>query len=106
QLRGEVEGPALEPSVEGLDAQGIPGQEEAARPPVVEGDGEDPIQAGDQLGAVLLPEMDHHLGVAPAPEGVAVGLEPGPQFPEVVDLTIDHGDDGPVLVPQGERAWR
>src|SRR6185312_4492963 len=81
---------ALEP-VEGLDAERVAGGEEGLVALVPEGEAEDPVEAGDAVGAPLLVGVDYHLAVGVRRKSVAGGLELGPHAEVVVDLAV--GDD-------------
>src|SRR5262249_2995921 len=57
-------------------------------------------QVLDEVGSVLLVEMDNDLGVGIRGEPVSPRLETGPQIPVVVDLAVEHDPDRAVLVGQ------
>ena len=62
---------------------------------------EHPPQEREHPGPLVLVEMNQDFGIALRAEGVTSGLEPAPQRGEVVDLAIEDGPDGAVLI--GER---
>ena len=84
--------------VQRLHPEPVPGQEETALPPVVDGEREDPPQQGDHLLAGFLVQVDEDLGVRGAAEAVAAALQLGGELPVVVDLAIVDDPDAPILV--------
>ena len=65
---------------------------------VPDGEGKHPPEPFNQALAVLLVQVDEHLGITPGDEGMSLGDQLGPQFPEVVDLTVHHDSNRAVLV--------
>ena len=110
--------------VEGLDAEAVPRQHEAAAVPLGEGEGEHAEEVVDASGAPLTVGLGDHLGVGVGEEAVAQPAELLAQVAVVVDaaveddgqtqLGIDHGlgagrrevDDGEPPMGQGHRARR
>src|SRR5438552_14050604 len=60
---------------------------------------EHPAQAGCERLAVLLVQVEQHLGVAARAESMAGPLELAPQLAVVVDLAVLDDVNRPVLVP-------
>ena len=75
QLRGEGEPCRDEPVVERLDPEAVAGQQQPPLALVPEGDREHPPQPLDEAVAVLLVEVDQHLGVAVGREAVPAALQ-------------------------------
>src|SRR6478736_3298919 len=59
------------------------------------------MQAGNHLVSLLLVEMHEHFRVAVRPEAVSGGLELPAEAAVVVDLPVEHDDDGAVFVTDG-----
>ncbi len=78
-------------------AEVVPGAEEEALATVVQDHGELPVEAGDEVGAVLLVQVRYDFGVAGTLEHVPLGDEFGAQLALVVDLAGGHRDDAAVL---------
>ena len=75
--------------VQRLHAEGIARDEHVAGAAVEEGDGEDPVEAREHALALLEIEVEDHLGVGVAAEGVSLGLEFAAELAVVVDLAVE-----------------
>ena len=64
-------------------------------------EGKHAAQLGGQCRAVLLIAVDDDLGVAVGLEDVPLGLQLGAQVHEVVNFTVEHADDGAILIVHG-----
>ncbi len=80
-----------------LLSQTVARQHEPATARVPHRQREHPVQVLDEPGAVLLVEVDDHLGVAAGGEPVTGRLEPLTQLEVVVDLAVEDHDRVPVL---------
>ena len=98
QLGREAQLAADVPVVERLDPVAVAREHEAAARRVPDRDREHPAQPLGEAGAVLLVEVDEHLGVGVRAEGVAGALELVAQLGVVVDLAVLDDDDAAVLV--------
>ena len=98
QLGREAQLAADVPVVERLDPVAVAREHEAAARGVPDRDREHPAQPLGEAGAVLLVEMDEHLGVGVRAEGVPGALELVAQLGVVVDLAVLDDDDAAVLV--------
>jgi|GEM_PF-2979899 len=74
--------------IEGLLADGIPGQDQAAVPAVKDGESEHAAQPADELQAEFLVEVDHDLGVALRAEGAAAALQFSAQLGKIVHFAV------------------
>ena len=84
--------------VQRLDPEAVAREHEPPPLAVPDRDGEHPAQALGEARAVLLVEVDEHLGVrVRRAEHVARALELGAQLGVVVDLAVLDDDDAPVL---------
>ena len=84
--------------VQRLDPEAVAREHEPPARAVPHRDGEHPAQALGEARAVLLVEVDEHLGVGVRrAEHVARALELGAQLGVVVDLAVLDDDDAPVL---------
>ena len=77
------------PRVQGDDAQMVARDDVAVLLEVVEDEGEDPVEAVQEVAALLRVQAENDLAVAACP-GVE-GVDPGLQLPVVVDLPV-HGE--------------
>ena len=98
QLGGELEPVAVGPVVERLDPVAVAREHEPPAGRVPERDREHPAQAPEEGRALLLVQVDEHLGVAVRAEGVAGALELAAQLWVVVELAVLDDVDGAVLV--------
>ena len=62
---------------------------------------EHPPEEVEEAGAFVLVEVDQNLGIARGPESMPPGFEAVAKLGEVVDLAVEDGQDGAVLVGQG-----
>ena len=98
QLRGEGEVARAVAVVQRLDPEAIAREHEPPPLAVPHRDREHPAQALGEARAVLLVEVDEHLGVrVRRAEHVAGRLQLGAQLGVVVDLAVLDDDDAPVL---------
>ena len=103
---GEKQVPINQSIVERLDAQPIAGQQHPriASPGGLrrlrQGKGKHPLQVLHAILSPFLISVDNHFGVAGRPEGVAAALERMPKLLKVVDLSVEHNGDGPILIEQ------
>ena len=84
--------------IERLYAENIPRTVHFVRLGVPHDEGEHAAQHPGQLRAVLLVAMNDDFGVAMGLEDMPLGLQLGAQIHEVVNLAVEHADDGAVLV--------
>ena len=89
---------------ERLDPEAIARRDEPPAPRVPEDERDLAAEVLDERVAVLLVEMDDELAVAPGAEAVPLRLELPAGALEVVELSVDDGDDAPVLVGERLRA--
>src|SRR5207249_11441533 len=87
-LGGKSQGSTMQGVVQRLDAQGIPGQQQASLAGVRKREGEYPVEPGESGRALILVRMDHNLGVRVRPEDVAPGLQIATEIGEVIDLPV------------------
>ena len=87
-----------------LDAEGVAHHEQLAQPAVEEGEGEDPVQPGDEVDPLVLVEVGEDLGVTRGVELVAALEDEGAELRVVVGLAVVDDDDRAVLVAHGLRA--
>ena len=87
--------------IERLDAENIARTVHLVRFRVPYDEGKHAAQLGGQCRAVLLIAVDDDLGVAVGLEDVPLGLQFGAQVHEVVNFTVEHADDGAVLIVHG-----
>jgi hypothetical protein len=94
-LGREVPGAVYRGVVERLDPDMVPRREERAARPVVDDEGEHPIQLLQETFPAPLPvPVDEHLGVGPGMELISRGDQFLLEIPEVVDLSVEDGPDG------------
>ena len=98
QLGREFEATVGLAHVERLDPEAVARKHEPPPAPVPERDREHPAQPAREVVAVLLVQVDEHLGVAAGAEAMTGRLELSPQLPVVVDLPVLDDVDGAVLV--------
>src|SRR5262249_36218891 len=67
---------------------------------VPQGEGKHAAQFLDQPLALVLVEVNEHLGVTLSAEDVSPGFQALSQLLKVVDLSVEHHLDRAVLVPQ------
>src|SRR5207302_10316938 len=84
--------------VEGLDPEPVPGEDDPARVPFREGEGEHAGEAADQALPPLMPALEEYLGVAGGEEAVPGTLEFPAQLPVVVDATVVHDGEAKLRV--------
>ena len=89
QFRGKRETRRSPRPVERLHAGRIPRQQEAPLIGEPGGEGEDPVQPRQATAAMAREQFDEHLGVARAAQRRALALQPGAEFPVVVDLAVE-----------------
>ena len=87
--------------IERLDAENIARAVHLVRFRVPYDEGKHAAQPGGQRRAVLLIAVDDDLGVAVGLEDVPLGLQLGAQVHEVVNFTVEHADDGAILIVHG-----
>jgi hypothetical protein len=87
--------------VERLDSQPVARQHQPPPGAIPQGDGEHTVQPGRKRDTLRLIQMDDALGVGTGAEGVSLLLELGAQGRVVVDLAVEDGPDGAVLVGEG-----
>ena len=87
--------------VERLDAKDIAGAKELVLLLVPDDEGVHTTQAIEYGLAPLFVAVQEALGVGAAVELIALGLELGTEFLEVVDLAVEDNDDATVLVGHG-----
>ena len=100
-LGAEHDGAAFGVPVQGLDAEGVPCQEELAFCGAVQREGEHAAQAVEHGFAPLLEAVEHHFRIALGGKGVAVRDELAPQRAVVVHLAVEHEHERCVLVEEG-----
>jgi hypothetical protein len=83
-----------------LDAEAIPGCEDAAALQVVDREGEHAPQPVDDVRSPLLVPVEDDLPVAPGAEPVPRALELGTDVEVVVDLAVEHEGEGSFLVEE------
>jgi len=106
--------------IEGLDAEEIANEEDCTFAGIEEGEGEHADEAGEAVGAPVVPGGEENLGVGGGVELPAEGFEFGTDFAIVVDHAVEgeveavvggaHGlvgagrgiDDGEAAVGEGE----
>src|SRR5581483_6290106 len=98
QLGSERELAAGVPVGERLDAVAVASEHEPPPLPVPDRDREHPAQPLREAVAVLLVEMQDHLGVAVRSEAVTRALQLGPELAVVVYLAVLDDPGGAVLV--------
>jgi hypothetical protein len=103
QLGGEGQTVSRRRVEEGLLPEAIPRADQRPGARVPEREGKHPAQAGDEVFAVVLVEVEQHLDVRLGAEGVAV-LQLFAQLAVVVDLPVGDDADGAVLVEHRLRA--
>ncbi len=99
-LRAEYEEGRRPAVVERLLAEAIPGSVQQALFRIPNGEREHSPEMAHAIAPVLLVQMDNHLRVRVGTKGVPALPQPLPDFPEVVDLTVEDDPDRPVLVGQ------
>ena len=87
--------------VERLDAENITRAVHLVRLGIPHDKGEHAAQHTGQLCAVLLIAVQDDLSVAVGLEDVAFGLQRGAQLHKIVDLAVEHADNGAVLIVHG-----
>ena len=102
QLAGEQDplAPLVEPVDQGLLAEAVAAEHQGAPGGVPDGQGEHAAEQGEHARALVLVEVDEHLGVAVGAEGMSARLEAVAEGGEVVDLAVEDGPDGAVLIGQ------
>ena len=88
-LRGEAHRPAVVGPVERLDAQRIARQQQRALLGVPQAEGEHAAQLLHHVGAAVGIELQQHLGVGAAAEGVAARGQFLAQLAVIVDLAVE-----------------
>ena len=78
--------------IEGLNPHPVANQQQRLRPPVPNGKGKYPVEQRQHRLAPGQVQMQQHLGVRMAPEGVPPRLQLAAQLTKVVDLAVE--DDG------------
>ena len=97
-LGGEGEPPGLLGVEQRLLPEVIAREQQAAAAPVPDREGEHAAQPREHPLAVVLVQVDQHLGVAAGPELVAPGHQLAAQRLVVVDLAVEDDLDAAVLV--------
>jgi hypothetical protein len=87
--------------MQGLFAEAVASQQQAAAAFVVESESEHATQLGYAVGAHFFVEVDNGFGVTIRDEAVAAAFEIGTKFLEVVDLAIEDDPDGTVFIEDG-----
>ena len=98
QLGSEHEGVRAGIVVERLLAHAVAGQKEVLAGAIPEREGEHPVEVTDALRPRLLVGVHDHFGVRARAESVSAPLEPVAQGGEVVNFSVQHDPDGPILV--------
>ncbi len=98
ELGGEGERALAQAVVERLDPEAVAGEQQALLALVPDRHREHAAQPLGEALAVLLVEVDEHLGVGGGAEAVAAALELTAQLAVVVDLAVLDDDDAAVLV--------
>src|SRR6266508_5574983 len=99
QFGGEGDQASLAAVIERLDPETVAGEHDSALSRVPEREREHAAQLTHECGAVLLVEVDEHLGVALRRKTMAASFQPGPELAVVVDLSVLNDLDRAVLVP-------
>ena len=89
QFRGKRETRRGPRPVERLHAGRVPREQEAPLIGEPGGEGEDPVQPWQAPAAMARQQFDEHLGIARTAQRRALALQPGPEFPVVVDLAVE-----------------
>ena len=92
ELRGKRDGAVGDAVVERLDPEAVTGQQQAPLARVPDRQGEHPAQPLEEGVAVLLVEVDEHLGVGGGGEAVSPPLQLSAQLAVVVDLAVLDDD--------------
>jgi len=87
--------------VERLDPDAIADEEQAAAVAVEQRERELAAQLVDEIVAVVLVQMEQQLGVPGAAQPVAAGHEGAAHVAPAVQLAVEHGPAGSVLVADG-----
>jgi hypothetical protein len=98
QLRAERQRGAVRPPVQGLFAHTVTAEQQALPLHVPDGEREHPPEPVDEVVAELLIEVHQAFGVALGGEAMPTPAQHVPQSGEVVQLAVEHGGHGPVLV--------
>jgi len=97
-LGAEEKLPLVEGIVQGLLPDPIPGEKKPSPAFVPERNREHPLEKIDEIGTVILVEMDDRLRVAVRRESMTGSLEGLPEILEIVDLPVENHPDVPLLV--------
>jgi len=91
-----------------FDAERVPGQQHRfpARPPIQHGQGEHAAQPGKAGLALFLVEPQQDFRIALGAEAMAPVLEPGAQFPKIIDFPVEDEGDAAVLGHHGLMSGR
>ena len=95
---------ALDRVHERLHPERVPGQEQLAAGPVIQGEGEDPVQPGGEADPLVLVQVGQDLGVAVGAQLVAAVHHQVAELGVVVDLAVVDDDHRAVLVGHRLRA--
>jgi hypothetical protein len=95
-LRGKGHATTTLGQEEGLDAEAVPGQDQAVMGTVEEGEGEHAQDVLQEMLAVFPVGVQDHLAVGMGEKAVPPGLQQGAQLDEVIDLAV--GDQGEAAV--------
>src|SRR5262249_5751148 len=87
-------------------ARSVPRQKELAAPLVPDREREHPTKAAHARFAFFFIQVNDDLSVRLGAEPVSPRLQPRPELLEVVDLSVEHDPDGPVLMGQRLPAHR
>ena len=98
ELRSEQQHAVVAAPVQRLDADPIAHQEKLLPARVPQTDGEHPFQPVDEIGPLLLVQMDQGLAVGARPVDVSLLLQLLAELGVVVDLPVESDPYGAILV--------
>ncbi len=98
ELGAECDTVGRQPVAQGLDADTVPGQDQALRAGVPQGDREHPAQLDDTILPHLFVEVNDRLGVALRAEAVPAADQVTTQLVVVVDLAVEDDLNRAVFV--------
>ena len=100
-FRGEIEHAVFQGVENRLYTQPVPGHEQYPLFPVPQGEGEHAPEPLHTAVSPLFIPVDDDFGVGVGPEHVAGRFQFGPQFPEIVNFSVENHLEGFVFVADG-----
>ena len=105
-LGGEEKVAVMLGKVQGTDPEMVPGEKKGFFVAVPDAEGELPVEIIDTIRALFLIEMNDDFGIRVRIEPMPSGLQPRPQFREVINLPVQDDPDRLVFVVDGLGAAR